>query len=77
MGSLDYAFFEAMTGPLAAANTIQQNRDADKVRQMQLEEQKLQLQQNEQNRRDAIQGQINLISKAATDEIFKNKTFAK
>ena len=77
MGSLDYAFFEAMTGPLAAANNIQQNRDAQKIQQAQIQEQQLQIQQNEQKRRDAIQGQINLISQAATDEIFKNKTFAR
>ena len=77
MGSLDYAFFEAMTGPLAAANTIQQNRDAQKIQQAQLQQQQLQIQQNEQKRQDSIQGQINLASKAATDEIFKNKTFAR
>ena len=60
MGSLDYAFFEAMTGPLAAANNIQQNRDAQKIQQAQLQEQQLQIQQNEQARQNAVQNQINL-----------------
>ena len=75
MGSLDYAFFEAMTGPLAAANNIQQNRDAQKIQQAQLQEQQLQIQQNEQARQDAVQNQINLVSQSATDEIFKNQSF--
>ena len=75
MGSLDYAFFEAMTGPLAAANTIQQNRDAQKIQQAQIQEQQLQIQQNEQARQDAVQNQINLASQAATNEIFVNQSF--
>jgi len=75
MSTVDYGFFEALTGPMKAANTIQQNRDAEKINQLQLQEQQFQLEQREVTRKENLQKQLDLVTKSAHDEIFNNATF--
>ena len=72
--ALDYGLFEALTGPMQAAGNIQSNRDAQRLQQLQLQEQETQLQLREQDRQQQLQSQLNLSNQAAKDAIFtKNK----
>ena len=64
MSTVDYGFFEALTGPMKASNTIQQNRNAERVQQLQLQEQEFQLQQRESQRQETLQKQLNLFSQS-------------
>lgn len=75
MSTVDYGFFNALTGPLQSANNIQQNRDAERVRQLQLQQQEFQLQQAESLRQEQLQKQLNLASQDAHNEIFVNNAF--
>ena len=75
MSTVDYGFFNALTGPLQSANNIQQNRDAERVRQLQLQQQEFQLQQAESLRQEELQKQLNLASQDAHNEIFVNNAF--
>ena len=72
--ALYYGLFEALTGPMQAAGNIQSNRDAQRLQQLQLQEQETQLQLREQDRQQQLQSQLNLSNQAAKDAIFtKNK----
>ena len=73
--AIDAALFEVMTGPMKAANTIQQNRDAERVKELQLQEQEYQLKLREAERQETLQKQLNLFSQSAHDEIFNNASF--
>ena len=74
MANVDYGLFQALTGPMQASNTIQQDRDVQRVQKLQLQEQEYQLQLREQNREKDLQNQFNIVSQSAKDAIFtKNK----
>jgi hypothetical protein len=75
MSTVDYGFFNALTGPLQSANNIQQNRDAERIRQLQLQEQEFQLQQRESLRQEQLNKQLSLASQDAHNEIFVNNAF--
>ena len=47
---VDYGFFKALTGPMQQAGSIQAQRDAKAMQQMQLEQQQKQQQLQELNR---------------------------
>jgi len=75
MGTVDSGFFEALTGPLQASNTIQQSRDAQKVQQLQLQEQEFQLQQKEAERQQSLQTELKQATEEAHQAIFNNSGF--
>tara|TARA_R100000654_G_scaffold22651_1_gene44862 strand:- start:9849 stop:11897 length:2049 start_codon:yes stop_codon:yes gene_type:complete len=70
MSTIDYGFFEALTGPLQSANEISQNRDQERLRNLQLQEQEFALQQRETDRQNALAQQMMEFSKAAHADIF-------
>ena len=73
--AVDYGLFQALTGPMQASNTIQQDRDAQRIRALQLQEQEYQLLDNERKRQEALQQQLNLAAQSANKAIFNNGTF--
>ena len=75
MSNVDYGLFQALTGPMQASNTIQQDRDAQRIRALQLQEQEYQLLDNERKRQEALQQQLNLAAQSANKAIFNNGTF--
>ena len=50
---MDYALYQALTGPMANAGLIQQQRDANAIRQMQFQQQQKNLQLQQANRQNA------------------------
>ena len=75
MANVDYGLFQALTGPMQASNAIQQDRDAQRLKKLQLEEQEYQLQAKEIDRQNALQKQIDLFAAAANKAVFSNGTF--
>jgi hypothetical protein len=72
MATTDWGLFKALTGPMQASNTIQQGRDAEKLQQLQLQEQQYRLQLAEEERQNTLRSQLDAVTKAAHDAIYKN-----
>ena len=70
---MDYALYQALTGPMANAGLIQQQRDANAIRQMQFQQQQKNLQLQQANRQNAMQEDlINAANRAQKDLYTKN-----
>ena len=70
---MDYALYQPLTGPMANAGIIQQQRDANAIRQMQFQQQQKNLQLQQANRQNAMQEDlINAANRAQKDLYTKN-----
>ena len=74
---MDYALFEALSGPLANAGLIQQQREQQQLQQLQIQERQrqLELQQLEKQRR--IQSDLNKFAEAAQKDLYTKTNFSR
>lgn len=67
---MDYALFKALTGPLANAGLIQQQREQNQMRQLQMQQQQQQMQLQQANKNKALQDMLIQASKAAQNDLY-------
>ena len=77
MATVDYGFFEALTGPMQAAGQIQQNRDAIALQKMQQEQAIKNLQLQELNRQKAQQDMLKSSETNALNDLYTKNKFAR
>tara|TARA_R110002020_G_scaffold216496_1_gene424265 strand:+ start:16089 stop:18113 length:2025 start_codon:yes stop_codon:yes gene_type:complete len=71
---MDYGYFEAMT-PTATSGAIQDGRDRQRSRQLQLAQQQQAIETADLNKKQAYQTQINTFQNAALDDVFYKNQF--
>lgn len=72
---MDYALFKALTGPMANAGLIQQQREQNQMRQLQMQQQQRQMELQQADKQKAIQNQLIEASKAAQSDLYTKITF--
>ena len=74
---MDYALFKALTGPLANAGLIQQQREQNQMRQLQMQQQQQQIQLQQANKNKALQDMLIEASKAAQNDLYTKNNFSR
>ncbi len=74
---MDYALFKALTGPMANAGLIQQQREQNQMRQLQMQQQQRQMELQQADKQKAIQNQLIEASKAAQSDLYTKNNFSR
>ena len=74
---MDYALYQALTGPMANAGLIQQQRDANAMRQMQFQQQQQNQQLQQANRQNAMQEDLINAAKLAQKDLYTKNNFSR
>ena len=77
MATVDYGFFEALTGPMQSAGAIQQSRDKQKMQELQLLQQQRQMELNQLNKQAGQQEMLNKATSAALNDLYTKNKFAR
>ena len=77
MGTVDYGFWEALTGPMKAAGDIQAQRDAQKAQQLQLMQQQRQMELQQLDKQQSIQKDISTWTEAARMDLYTKNNFSR
>tara|TARA_R100000900_G_scaffold11175_2_gene10135 strand:- start:1038 stop:3065 length:2028 start_codon:yes stop_codon:yes gene_type:complete len=75
--AVDYGFFEALTGPMQAAGAIQNNRDAQKMQELQLLQQQRNMELQQLDKQKQQQQQLNVATNAAMQDLFTKNNFSR
>ena len=74
---IDYGFFEALTGPMKTAGAIQDNRDQQKMQQLQLLQQQRNMELQQLDKQKQQQQQLNVATNAAMQDLFTKNNFSR
>jgi len=74
---MDYALFEALSGPLANAGLIQQQREQQQLQQLQIQERQRQLQLQQLDKQKRIQSDLNKFAEAAQKDLYTKTNFSR
>mgnify|MGYP003108646280 FL=1 len=74
---MDYALYQALTGPMANAGLIQQQRDANAMRQMQFQQQQQNQQLQQANRQNAMQQDLINAANLAQKDLYTKNNFSR
>ena len=74
---MDYALFEALSGPLANAGLIQQQREQQQLQQLQIQERQRQLELQQLDKQQRIQSDLNRFANAAQKDLYTKTNFSR
>tara|TARA_B100000519_G_scaffold203419_1_gene226530 strand:+ start:9160 stop:11220 length:2061 start_codon:yes stop_codon:yes gene_type:complete len=77
MSTVDYGFFEALTGPMQAAGRIQEMRDQRKLQEFQIAQQQRQMELAQLDKQKALQSQLNTATEAAKMDLYTKNNFSR
>ena len=74
---IDYGFFEALTGPMKTTGAIQDNRDKQKMQQLQLLQQQRNMELQQLDKQKQQQAELNQYTTAALKDLYTKDHFAR